>query len=369
MNKHIAEAAIARIDEQATKRQKEAAKLYFRALEGDQQAKFRLQEGISTSDIPALLTPAINVNFLAQYAAQPTVWNQIAQEQTMPTLGTIEFGGFDIDTSTLPGESDGEPYIAGSLAGVAEYGEYPAVNFTTETLNAELRKDGLRMRISWEALRKLGNFDILNRATQAFSQYAARTEDIKLARQFVTPTGIAAPFNGRGIAGNPALTLSGLEAAKAASKAAQRAAGNYANSGFQLITGTALSETALNLKSITSIERTDANGVYQQSATTITGNITPIEFDALDAVGGASTENAWFLLPTGGPRPTFIEVFLEGARTPMISVKDSGHFYLGGGDVPFREGSFDEDDVQTRARHVVGAAPVELAGAVYSDPA
>ena len=36
MNKHIAEAAIARIDEQATKRQKEAAKLYFRALEGDQ---------------------------------------------------------------------------------------------------------------------------------------------------------------------------------------------------------------------------------------------------------------------------------------------------------------------------------------------
>ncbi len=51
-------------------------------------------------------------------------------------------------------------------------------------------------------------------------------------------------------------------------------------------------------------------------------------------------------------------MFLEGYRTPLISVKDSGHFSLSGGLVPAREGNFEVDDVETRGRHVVGAATI-----------
>jgi hypothetical protein len=50
----------------------------------------------------------------------------------------------------------------------------------------------------------------------------------------------------------------------------------------------------------------------------------------------------------------------------MISVKDSGQFMLSGGAVPFREGSFEEDDIQTRVRHVVDAAAVDLSGSLVS---
>jgi len=60
-------------------------------------------------------------------------------------------------------------------------------------------------------------------------------------------------------------------------------------------------------------------------------------------------------------------VFLEGNRQPLVSVKDSGHFSLSGGAVPFREGNFEVDDVETRGRHVVGAALVTPEKVVASD--
>jgi hypothetical protein len=39
---------------------------------------------------------------------------------------------------------------------------------------------------------------------------------------------------------------------------------------------------------------------------------------------------------------------------------------LAGGEVPVREGSFDEDDIQTRVRHIVEAVNVTNDGFVYS---
>ncbi|RQP09249.1 MAG: hypothetical protein EAS52_24100, partial [Parapedobacter sp.] len=138
---------------------------------------------------------------------------------------------------------------------------------------------------------------------------------------------------------------------------------------FKLVTGPGLSETAKNLLSITSIERTDANGTYMQNASTVTGDITHVELSWIAAaeLGGSAINDYWWLIPDGAPRPAFLEVFLRDNRQPLISIKDSGHFRVGGGGVPERQGSFDVDDIQTRVRHVVEAAPLELAGAVWSD--
>ena len=98
----LVEQAINKIEETATPRQKEATKLLVEALSGDVSAKIHLMEGISTSDIPTLLTPAINVTFLAKYAAQTPVWDQIAQEYMVPSFGEIKFGDFNIERSIPP---------------------------------------------------------------------------------------------------------------------------------------------------------------------------------------------------------------------------------------------------------------------------
>lgn len=364
------EQAIAGIEEKATTRQKEATKLLVEALSGDVSAKVRLMEGISTSDIPTLLTPAINVTFLAKYAAQPAVWNQIAEEYMVPSFGEIKFGDFNIDPSALISKN-GEEYVAGGLPVVGEYDEYPAVKFTTTTLNKSIdNKRGVRARLSWETLRKTGNFDILGRFTDAFATYAAKQEDIALAQLFVTSGGAAgSDWSGLGLAGNPDLTADGYGAlgeALAASRAQKVDGVPVSASTFKLVYGAALAPTVDKILSISNLVVTDSNGTYDVNASLITGKFRPIEFSTMDLVSGGQTDGFWFVIPEGQLRPQFLEVFLEGMRAPMISVKDSGHFSLAGGEVPVREGSFDEDDIQTRVRHVVDAVAVDLTGSVYS---
>lgn len=364
--KTLIENAITDIDRKASTRQREAGELYLRARTGDMAAKHKLIEGISTSDLPAMLAPAINVEFLANYAAYPTVWQSIVDEVIeAPTLGNIEFGGFDLSTEDLLGEHDGDTFVGMGLPGVGEYGEYPAVNFTTEQLAAELRKNGVRLRISWEAIINSGRIDIIGRSTSAFARYAAEQEDVKLAKQFVTTAGALAPGIG-GITGGPvALSLESLKAAKNI-LSGQEVGGRPLNpSSYTLVTAPGLATTAEEILGITTIRRevTTSEGLETYETTAGNGNVNHVSFAALPAVGNYTTpgavDDAWFLVGRGAARPAFAEIFLEGYRSPLISVKDSGHFSLSGGAVPTREGNFEVDDIETRGRHVVGAALVE----------
>ena len=366
-NIKLIEQEIARIEESVTKRQIEAAKLYFAAKSGDLRAKLSLQEGISSSDIPTLLSPTIQVEFLAQYAAQPSVWGQIANEHTVEDFGPIKFGDFQIDPSSIV-SGNGDEFIVGGLPVVGEYDEYPAVKFSTQTLDKSVdRKRGVRARLSWESLRRVGNFDMISRFTEAFARYAAQQEDIALAKLFVTTAGaVGSSFTGKQLTSNAVLSLTTLDEALAQSRTARVNGLPVGASSYKLVHGAGLTTTVNNLMSIQTIKRTDSNGVYDINASSITGPFNPIEFPTLDLVSGSTTDAFWFVIPETMVRPQFLEVFLTGERTPLITIKDSGHMSLAGGEVPVREGSFDEDDIQTRVRHIVEAVNVTNDGFVYS---
>lgn len=360
--KNLIENAIADLDRKATSRQREAGELYLRARTGDMQAKHKLIEGISTSDLPAMLAPALNVEFLANYADYPTVWQDIVDEVIeSPTLGNIEFGGFDLSTEDLIGDHDGDTYVGMGLPGVGEYGEYPAINFTTEQLQAELRKNGVRLRISWEAVVNSGRIDFIGRSTAAFARYAAEQEDIKLAKEFISTAGVI-NTDFTTITGNPALSLAALEAAKSQGAAVTVGGRPAGPTSWTLVTTPALSETARNILSITQVDRTDSSTGDSYTMSTGNGNVNHVSFNALAAVGDyttpGTTDDNWFLVGRNGVRPAFAEVFLEGYRAPLISIKDSGHMTVAGGDVPARVGNFEIDDIETRGRHVVGAATI-----------
>jgi len=361
--KNLIESKIAQIDDKATKRQKEAAKLYFAALEGDLSAKFRLQEGITTSDIPELLTPAFNVQFLAEFAAQPVVWNQISDEFITDSLGEITFGDFQFDTSNLPAVNDGDEYVGSGLPGVGELQEYPAISFVTSSLKESLRKNGVRMRWSWESLRKLGNFDMVGKSLVAFARMAAEQEDVSLGKQFVSTAGVI-NTGFTTLASNPALTLDSLGAAKSAFGKVKIKGNRASAPRFALVTGSGLSEVARNLLSITQVTNVpSSSGGQSYIQTTNNGNVSAVDFAALDSVGNyttaGTTDDYWFLVPRGGARPAFITAFLEGNRMPLVSTQDSQHFYAGGGQVPAREGDFSEDAIQSRGRHVVESAALQ----------
>jgi len=359
--KLMIENAIVEIDRKATDRQKEAGKLYLEALSGNTKSRHALIEGISTSDIPSLLAPAINVQFLANYADQPVVWNQIAEDTIDATrFGAVEFGGFDFDVANLIGGNNGDTYVGAGLPGVGEYGEYPALGFTTETLNADLKKNGVRLRVSWEAIMNSGNIDMIGRAASQFARYAAEQEDIALAKEFVGTDGTVNASFATATA-NPALTLEALEAAIAQASRINVGTGRHVNArGYKLVTTAALGQTARQILSTTEVRRTEGTDVLIQSPAL--GNVAHVDFWAIDAVGGFETpgtvDDYWFVVPQGAARPAFAEVFLQGYRTPLITIKDSGQFTLAGGAVPAREGSFDADDIEVRGRHVVGAASI-----------
>lgn len=370
--KKLAESAIARIEESVTPRQREAAARFFAALEGDQKSRFWLQEGISTSDIPTVLSPAINVLFLSQYADYPTVWRQIAEEFTAPVdaVGgtTINWGSFEFDTSQLLGTHDGDTYVGMGLPGVGEYDEYPAMSFTTEELEAALRKFGARLRVSWEALARTGRFDLIGRSTRAYARYAAEQEDVVLAKQFTAIDGtINTDFVT--ITTDPVLDVAGLEAALDQAGALTVDGRPLGATGYRLVTTPSLAPTAERVLATTNYEVTDGSITYSRN--TSFGTVQATSFNALAQVGNYTTpgevSDYWFLVPTGTARPTFLEIFAEGYRTPTISIKDSGHFSISGGAIPAREGAFMDDSVETRGRHVVSAFAVAPTTVLWSD--
>lgn len=368
------ENAIVDIDRKANDRQREAGRLYLAARQGDQKAKHALIEGISTSDIPSLLAPAINVEFLANYAGQPIVWNQITEDVIdAPRFGVVEFAGFDFDVEALKGIHDGDEYVGAGLPGVGEYGEYPALAFTTEQLDVDLRKNGVRLRISWEAILNSGNVDMIGRATADFARFAAEQEDVALAKQFVSSAGVinASFVEGNdGVDPNPKLTLDSLQKLIAQAQRITVGTGRHVNArSFKLVTTSALTQTALQILSTTEVRRTVGTTELLQSPAL--GNVSHTEFWALDAVGSYTTAGAtdayFFLVPQGTARPAFAEVFLQGYRAPLITIKDSGQFTLAGGVVPSRDGSFESDDVEVRGRHIVGAAAISPNIVIASD--
>lgn len=373
MSKFILSEAVARIEADASDRALEATKWYAESLNGSPKeqlnARFRLMQGITTSDIPELLTPALNIQFLAEYDALPTVWRQYATEYLANDFGTIEWGEFTIDDSSIPSKG-GKPHVPGTLPHVGELDSYPAISFAVSRLNATLSKGGERARLSWEALRKTGNFDLLQRFTSAFALHAAQTEDREAASQLVTSTGLnTANFkaaNNNVLAGATDLNLAGLEKALDAVRN-QKVNGNFVNvSRWTLIVPPALAARASALKSITSIRVTDENGEYDRNVSEITGVVDVLVNPWIPTIAGTNADKLWFLIPQGNRRENILNVFLNGERQPLITVKDSGHFTLGGGQVPIRQGSFDEDDVQTRVRHVVSGAFVSPAGTLVA---
>lgn len=363
--KTLVEREIARLSDRATPRQIEAGKRLFAALENDLKSKQWLQEGISTSDVPSLLQPSVNVLFLNEYAQYPTVWDEIAEQFNAPATsisGTTTWGSFEFDASQLLGDNDGDTFVGAGLPGVGEYDEYPAVSFVTRQLAAGGRKHGERIRFSWEAGLASGDFNWLPRAARFFARGAAEQEDVALAKQFVDTAGtVNSEFTT--ITGNPALTLLSLEAAIAQASAAVTPTGRpIGATSFRLVTTPALSQTAANILSITRIqeEQTIGGDTITFDRSSRIGNVSATNFAMLATVGNYTTpgevDDYWFLVPQGTANPAFLEIFLDGYRTPLISIKDSGHFTLGGGAVPVREGNFEVDDVESRIRHWVGAA-------------
>ena len=119
---------------------------------------------------------------------------------------------------------------------------------------------------------------------------------------------------------------------------------------------------------MTAFEVTDANGTY-----TIANPISDIGLvvnpwlPVIDK--GPNVNKTWYLMPAGsaGVRPAVVFSKIRGRETPQLRIAAATGNYLGGGEVPGREGSFLNDDIEFRVRHYVGAAGIAFETAVVSN--
>jgi len=357
-----------------TPRQVEAAKLLEGAIRGDRSDKLKLQEGIATSDLPEQLLPTLNKVMLENYAEQPKVWDRFASRLVVDDFRPVTFQSLRYDDDGL--DNQGDKFREGSLPTVGEYDEYPTAgwfNVTESTMR--VKKAGQRVRFSWEAIINDGQIGLLERLPIEMAQKAAGKEDEEVTKQLVTSSGLNTDNfksgNGNLLSGNPVLTLENLEKAiDFANRQTYNGKLITRVTRFALVIPRSLEMTARKILATQEIRTQTTAGSI--ATTTITGNpigsqVEIVVNDWLTRINTSATAY-WFLIPVPSQslNPSVALGFLRGYETPELRIKANGGLFIGGGDVPTRNGSFDNDDWEMRIRHIATGGFIVPAGTVVS---
>jgi hypothetical protein len=360
--------------ENTTSKQVEAAKLLEGALRGDRRDKLKLQEGISTSDLPIQLAPVINKILLQNYEATPKVWDTFATRLVVDDFRKQQYLNLRYEDEGM--DNQGDKFREGSLPTVGEYDEYPSAGFFSVTeADFAVKKAGQRVRFSWEAVVNDGNISLLERLPIELGLKAAGKEDEEVTKQLVSSSGLnTANFksgNNNLFSGNGALTLDNLEKAIQAANL-QQYNGKLIQpvSRFALVIPRALELTAKKILAVQTVETSVTSGSILTK--TITGNPigTQVEIVVNDWItkinSGAGAY--WFLIPVPSAtlNPSVVLGFLRGFEAPELRVKAAAGQYFGGGAVPENYGSFDNDDWQMRIRHIATGGFFVPAGTIAS---
>lgn len=349
-----------------SEKQREAAEIMAEALDGDRRAQDRLVEGISTSDYPVLLAPALNQIMLNEYEEQPNIWTQIASRETVDDFRPQDYMRADWDRTDpdITDQTAGETHFKGALPRVPEYGEYQRIRFAASGQALQTKKNGVALQISWEAIVNDRQFSLLRRLPTEFGRRAAEQEDVEVIRLLTLDSlwGAGNTVNGNEVTGNAAtwgLTLPNLE--KAFQTITDTGYG-YLAPRYKLVVPNGLELTAANILSITQVDRVEGAGTATETRY-ITGNPVAnkisavVSTDKYTQLGG--TANDWFLIPDLGstPNPALVNTFLAGHENPEIFVKRTTF------SAP-EDGAFDNDDYESKVRHVVAGGAIDLRGAL-----
>lgn len=350
------------------------SELIEHALDGDPRAQGEIkreillsdvEESHSTSDFPSALKSITQAATLDQYAQIESVYTQYTRPYNVNNLRPQAFYSLLVDNSNMVTTNGGVPNIVeqpGGLPRIPELTEFPTFSFAASESSFGVAKYGARVNFSFEMLLN-DEWGVLETLPTQLATLARNQEDIVAVEVLTSPTGPNATFfnagNGNMLANNPALTVDSLDAAINSIKN-RKFNGNPVTVGsMALIVPPALERTARRVTSISEFLITDTNGTYN-IANPVSG-VQVIVNPWLTLIDkSASANTTWYLVPVGsaGIRPAIVFSKIRGRETPELRIESATGDYLGGGAVPGREGSFNNDDIAFRVRHLIGAAGI-----------
>jgi hypothetical protein len=324
------------------KRMLEVAEIKDAALSGNDRAVLYIKESMSTSDFPLLLADVASREVAQTYEAIQPLWPRIAARTTVPDFKSHKVIDFLGGQAVLPL--------------VPELDEYKMRAYTESQFGFSVSKRGAGFSWSWE-LGIMDNLRAMDRVPGSLAVAARRTEDYVVTSAIVD-TDFAGPASGWGTPLTTPLTAANLQSAL------QTLSVRTDTDGFPimldapiLMVPPALAQTAFNIVNTTERRitvsgteaRVEGNGL--QSTPEVVVN----PFLVLDT--DAKSPTTWYLFP--GPnsaRPAIYAAFLQGYETPDLRYQNDQGARPGGGAIGPAEGSFRNDSITYRERHVVGAS-------------
>lgn len=331
----------------------EARQLFQSAMDGNLRARADLQEALSTSDFPILLNASYAFELQGEYAGISPIWQTFSRRLKVKNFRPQKL------VDIMGGR--------GALDLVKEASEYPARAADESEREFSVDKYGARFPLTWEMIKndELNAFDNFpNRLATA-----AREMEDRLALYPLFNAGrtdFSAFITARLASGaNTALSMAALNTGFEAisSRIDEDDDRPVLTPGTILMVPPALEQTAKNIINTTEI-RTGSNATADGQVRRITGNgltqtPTVVVNPWLPIVGRgvAAINSAWYLLPAPSEsvKPALGTAFMTGEDTPDLRVKSEAGNRVGGGAIAPEEGSFDDDTVQYRVRHVIGS--------------
>lgn len=369
----------------------EVSELVEHALDGDFEAQGRIKKEIrdygreaeeahSTSDFPSALKSVTEVAFLGQYQQIQSVYPQYTRPFNVNNLRPQSFYSLAVDLSNIPDTNGGDNTIVeapGGLPRIPELTEYPEFSFSASETSFGVAKYGARVGFSFEMLLN-DEWGVLETLPTQLAQLARNQEDIVATEVLASTAGpnsvffnntnknIIATVNGFAT-NNPVLTVDAVNKAVSVIRSRTFGGNPVVVNRFALMVPPALEAEARRIIGVSAFEVTDVNGTY-----TVANPISDIQLIVNPWLGlidkSANVNTTWYLLPvrSEGVRPAVVFSKIRGRETPELRIHNSTGNYLGGGEVPGREGSFLNDDIEFRVRHYVGAAGIAFEVAAVS---
>lgn len=323
----------------------EAYQLFERAMNGDFRAKAEVRESLTTSDFPILLGQGYQRKLLAQYQAIDPVWAQYSQRSLVPNFKKQRL------VDILGGRR--------GLSRVAEATEYPARDIDEKEYDFSVEKYGDRIPLTWEMLvnDELGAFRNLDQVLAADARF---TEGAVTADALLNAGKTDLNTSFFGTVANDALTADSLKAAIESLSSKRNAAGQtMVRPSLVLLVAPGLEFLAKELVAAVEVRTTNGSRTVV-SNNPLAGLVTVVVEPNLLRNTNAKANTTWLLVPApGAARPAVVTGFLQGQEAPDLRVKNDQGVRPGGGSIGAGEGSFDDDTIQYRVRHVVGAAVID----------
>lgn len=319
----------------------EAQRLLDQAWAGSRRALDLVNEAITTSDIfKSAAGEYLDRMMLADYERETPEWESFAAPTTVRNFKPKTL--FELTRNT------------GSFRKVPERTNYPEANTTASERTIQVAKFGEAFGYTFEA--RLN--DEIGELSQVPAGWAfqARATEAELALSQLANVLTGAPnttfFNvGNDNLGTGALNEANLQAAITKVTTKRDASGKLLVAPqLQLVVGQALAFTAERLLTTSEIRITTGSSTVIQP-NPFSGKV---RLNVLTTMPGT----AWYVIPvpqTGRKGPFYVAK-LTGYETPDLRWKNDQGQRIGGGSIGADQGSFSDDTIWYRVRHIVGAA-------------